>query len=409
MSSRPQSIPVTSHHAQLLSNGRYAVMLTAAGSGFSRWGDLAVTRWREDPTCDGWGSYVLLSDLSSGAVWSACLQPCGGESSAQVATFSDGRAEFVRRDDTVTTTLDVAVASDQDAELRRVTVTNHGDTARDIALTSYAELVLGSAAADAAHPAFSKLFVQTEAVDGRPHPAGDASAPCARRARSLGGALCRGRRARRCPLRVRNRPRALPRSRPDTAQCPRDAGWRGAVQYGRLRARSDLQPASAGTRCSPVQACGWHSGLSCPTLAKPYSRSASRCARPMPRTGRWPERPNTRPRNARGSAYRFRGSGTMCASGRSAAVCRRRMAFGAGSARAGQRRSSRALDVRHFRRSSDRVAAHRWRRRASIASANCCARSCIGGHGGWVWMWFCSTALRGNGGDHLHATPGHAC
>ena len=168
MSFRPQSIPVTSHHAQLLSNGRYAVMLTAAGSGFSRWGDLAVTRWREDPTCDGWGSYVLLSDSSSGAVWSACLQPCGGDSAAHVATFFEGRAEFVRRDDTVTTTLDIAVATDPDAELRRVTIANHGDAARDIALTSYSELVLGSAAGDAAHPVFSKLFVQTESVeDGR--------------------------------------------------------------------------------------------------------------------------------------------------------------------------------------------------------------------------------------------------
>jgi cyclic beta-1,2-glucan synthetase len=168
MSFRQQSIPVTSHHAQLLSNGRYAVMLTTAGSGFSRWGDLAVTRWREDPTCDGWGSYVLLRDSSSGAVWSACQQPSGGDSAAHTAMFSDGRAEFVRRDETVTTALDVAVASDRDAELRRVTITNHGDTARDIALTSYAELVLGSIAADAAHPAFSKLFVQTESVeDGR--------------------------------------------------------------------------------------------------------------------------------------------------------------------------------------------------------------------------------------------------
>ena len=168
MSSRPQSIPVTSHHAQLLSNGSYVVMLTAAGSGFSRWSDLAVTRWREDPTCDGWGSYVLLSDLASGTVWSACLQPCGGDARAHHALFPEGRAEFSRRDETLTTILDVAVASDRDAELRCVTISNHGATPRDIALTSYAELVLGSAAADAAHPAFSKMFVQTESVeDGR--------------------------------------------------------------------------------------------------------------------------------------------------------------------------------------------------------------------------------------------------
>ena len=55
----------------LLSNGRYAVMVTAAGSGYSRWGDLAVTRWREDVTRDSWGSYLFLRDTQTGAVWSA--------------------------------------------------------------------------------------------------------------------------------------------------------------------------------------------------------------------------------------------------------------------------------------------------------------------------------------------------
>ena len=59
----------------LLSNGRYAVMLTAAGSGYSRWRGLAVTRWREDATCDDWGSYVFLRDVRSGDVWSAGFQP----------------------------------------------------------------------------------------------------------------------------------------------------------------------------------------------------------------------------------------------------------------------------------------------------------------------------------------------
>src|SRR5258708_29412614 len=143
-------------------------MWPPAGSGFSRWGDLAVTRWREDPTCDGWGSYVLVRDCASGAVWSASLQPCGGDTDSHAARFPEGRAEFVRRDEALTTTREVAVASECDAELRRVTLANHGRAARELALTSYAELVLGSAAADAAHPAFSKLFVQTEAVeDGR--------------------------------------------------------------------------------------------------------------------------------------------------------------------------------------------------------------------------------------------------
>ena len=63
----------------LLSNGRYAVMLTAAGSGYSRWRGMAVTRWREDATCDDWGSYVFLRDVRSGDVWSAGFQPSGAE------------------------------------------------------------------------------------------------------------------------------------------------------------------------------------------------------------------------------------------------------------------------------------------------------------------------------------------
>jgi cellobiose phosphorylase len=148
--------------AKLLSNGRYTVMLNAAGSGFSTWGDIAVTRWREDPTIDSWGSYLLLRDEESGAVWSAGRQPYADEPDAYAAALSEGRAQIVRRDGMLTMTLDVAVAGESDAELRRVVITNHGEAQRDISLTSYAELVLGPAAADAAHPAFSKMFVQTE-------------------------------------------------------------------------------------------------------------------------------------------------------------------------------------------------------------------------------------------------------
>ena len=164
--SEPSSAPNTPSSACcLLSNGRYTVMLSAAGSGFSRWRDLAVTRWREDPTCDAWGCYTLLRDAASGAIWSAGQQPCGGAPDDYSATLTAARADFVRRDGSLTTTLAVAVASDCDAELRWVTISNQGDQTREIELTSYAELVLGSAAADAAHPAFSKMFVQTEWVE----------------------------------------------------------------------------------------------------------------------------------------------------------------------------------------------------------------------------------------------------
>ena len=154
------SIPRT----HLLSNGRYAVMLTTAGSGYSRWRDIAVTRWREDATRDCWGSYIFLRDAQTGEVWSAGYQPSGVEPDAYEVSFHEDRAEFARRDRSLTTTLDVVVSPEDDAEVRRVSITNLGARTREIQVTSYAELCLVSQAADVAHPAFSNLFVQTDFV-----------------------------------------------------------------------------------------------------------------------------------------------------------------------------------------------------------------------------------------------------
>jgi cyclic beta-1,2-glucan synthetase len=153
---------------QLLSNGQLTVMLNAAGSGHSRWRDLAVTRWREDSVGDSWGSYILLRDEVCdevcGDVWSAGPQPFGVNIDAYTAALSDGHVGISHRHGTLTTMLEVAVVGDRDIELRCVTLINHGEVPRDITLTSYAELVLGPMGADAAHPAFSKMFVQTEWV-----------------------------------------------------------------------------------------------------------------------------------------------------------------------------------------------------------------------------------------------------
>lgn len=148
--------------SHLLSNGRYTVMITAAGSGFSRWRDLAVTRWREDVTCDSWGTYIFLRDVHSAKVWSAGYQPSSVEADSYEVEFSEDRAEIVRHDGTIRTTLEVAVSFEDDAEVRRVSISNLGNRTREIELTSYAEIVLAPDAADAAHPAFSKMFVQTE-------------------------------------------------------------------------------------------------------------------------------------------------------------------------------------------------------------------------------------------------------
>ena len=147
---------------QLLSNGRYHVMVTHAGGGYSRWKDLALTRWREDGTCDAWGSFCYLRDLASGALWSAAHQPTQQRGDSYEAIFSEGRAEFRRRDFGLDTHTEIVVSPEDDIELRRVRITNSSRVRRRIEITSYTEVVLASAAADELHPAFSKLFVQTE-------------------------------------------------------------------------------------------------------------------------------------------------------------------------------------------------------------------------------------------------------
>jgi cyclic beta-1,2-glucan synthetase len=148
----------------LLSNGRYSVMVTSAGSGYSRWRDIGVTRWREDATRDDTGSYIYLRDSDSGAVWSAGYQPSGVEPETYQVTFNEDRAEFIRTDATITTILEIVVSPEDDVEVRRLSITNTGHRDRQIEVTSYSELVLAPPAADAAHQTFSKLFVQTEYV-----------------------------------------------------------------------------------------------------------------------------------------------------------------------------------------------------------------------------------------------------
>jgi cyclic beta-1,2-glucan synthetase len=146
----------------MLSNARYSVMVTAAGSGYSRWGDISVTRWREDATCDDWGSYIFLRDADSGAVWSAGFQPTGVEPDDYEVVFNEDRAQWTRRDDTLTTVQEVVVSAEDDAEVRRISLTNTGNRVREVDVTSYSEIVLAPQLGDMAHPAFSKLFVKTE-------------------------------------------------------------------------------------------------------------------------------------------------------------------------------------------------------------------------------------------------------
>ncbi len=157
-----RSAHTTFPHTQFLSNGRYVTAVTNAGGGASQWHGLPVTRWRRDATRDADGQFIYLRDVRSGVVWSAAHQPTLREPDEYAVTFSADRATFRRRDEDVSTELDVAVSTEDDVEVRRVTVHNHGMRIRELDVTSYAEIVLAAEADDLAHPAFGKLFVETE-------------------------------------------------------------------------------------------------------------------------------------------------------------------------------------------------------------------------------------------------------
>ncbi len=148
----------------LLSNGSYSVMVTNAGGGYSRWKDIDITRWRADTSRDAWGTFTYIRELGTGAVWPATFQPICRQGRRYVATFTADRAEFRRRDGGIETVTEIVVSPDDDAEVRRITLTNRSTQRRKLELTSYAELALISHAADRAHPAFAKMFVETEAL-----------------------------------------------------------------------------------------------------------------------------------------------------------------------------------------------------------------------------------------------------
>jgi cyclic beta-1,2-glucan synthetase len=166
----------------VFSNGRYQVVISNAGGGYSRWRDLAVTRWREDATSDCWGFFIYLREPETGGFWSASYQPTLRPVERYEVIFAQTGAEFLQRQDGLEIQTQICVSPEDDVELRRLTLTNHSRVQRSIELTSYAEVVLAVPGADAAHPVFSNLFVQTEYLRAGP------AVLCNRRPRSEGEA-----------------------------------------------------------------------------------------------------------------------------------------------------------------------------------------------------------------------------
>jgi cyclic beta-1,2-glucan synthetase len=146
----------------VLSNGNYSVMLTDKGTGYSRNKTADITRWREDPVLDSYGMFFYIRNMTADQGWSAAYSPANVMPEKYEIVFTPDKAVYQRVDGDIATTLEVVVASDDNAEIRKISLKNNGDTACILEVTSYFEVVLASRSSDMAHPAFSNLFVRTE-------------------------------------------------------------------------------------------------------------------------------------------------------------------------------------------------------------------------------------------------------
>ena len=148
----------------LLSNGDFSLMVTNNGGGYSQWRNLELTRWRSDQTCDGMGMFCYIYEPENDFLWSASYQPVGTDAVDCSAEFTLDRAVFRRVYEDLHSEMEVIVSQEDNVEIRRITLINRSSRDRTLDMTSYAELSLAPHNADRQHPAFNKLFIETEAL-----------------------------------------------------------------------------------------------------------------------------------------------------------------------------------------------------------------------------------------------------
>ena len=148
--------------AHIISNGNYCVLLTNSGTGYSKFNDIEVSRWREDRTIGSYGMFFYIQNINSNMVWSAAYEPYKIMPEDYSAIFSSDKVEYSRVDGNIDTHTEIVVSPEDNVEVRRISITNHSDHARVIEVTSYFEVVLSTITSDIAHTMFNNLFIQTE-------------------------------------------------------------------------------------------------------------------------------------------------------------------------------------------------------------------------------------------------------
>ena len=158
----PWTVPTQTPFPQIhyLSNGRYGLLITNAGGGYSRWQETDLTRWRADTTSDDWGTWIYLQDRESGQLRLVGRQPCGGEEDREIL-FASHQVVYRCAGDEIAVRTTITVAPEDDVEIRHLHLTNQSSRPRRLRLVSYGEIVLNRQAADQRHPVFNKLFIES--------------------------------------------------------------------------------------------------------------------------------------------------------------------------------------------------------------------------------------------------------
>ena len=157
-----EKVNVDTPQLLLLCNGEYSSMITASGSGYSKKNDTMLYRWKGNSTSDDSGMFFYIKNLNSNDYWSSTFEPCKNPGDKYVAEFNLDKAKFSRKDGNIETVTEIVVSLEENFEVRKLILSNLGDQGRSIEITSYMEITLATFGADAVHPAFSNLFVQTE-------------------------------------------------------------------------------------------------------------------------------------------------------------------------------------------------------------------------------------------------------
>ena len=145
----------------VVSNGNYTVLLNDRGSGFSRYRNILINRYRKI-TADHHGTYLYIRNLRNDKLWCNTYSPLDVMPSQYRVSFASDKVTYLRVDDDIETKTEITVLKDYFAEIRRYAFTNNSKEDVDLELTSYGEVVMAPREVDASHRIFNSMKITSE-------------------------------------------------------------------------------------------------------------------------------------------------------------------------------------------------------------------------------------------------------